>query len=288
VTAPAPYVLLDSGGGRKLERVGSVVLDRQAPAAFWSRRLDAATWRAADAHHVRSETGGGRWEERRPLPREWDVSHGGFVLRAKATPFGHLGFFAEQAGQWTWIEETARALTATRSAPPNILNLFAYTGGSSLAAARGGAHVCHVDAAKGVVDWARDHARMNGLDDRPIRWIVDDALEFLDREARRGRRYDGAIFDPPSFGRGAKGQVWKIEDAAQDLLLRLKAALTPKPDLLLFSCHTPGFTPIVLKTLLSEAFDLRDAEIEAGEMHVPESGSDRLLPAGAFARARRP
>ncbi|HYC78377.1 MAG TPA: class I SAM-dependent methyltransferase [Planctomycetota bacterium] len=280
------YALLDSGDGRKLERVGPVLLDRQATAAFWRPRRPRAEWDKVDAYHHRSDQGGGRWELRRALPASWDVEYGGLTLRIKPTGFGHLGLFAEHADAWTWLRETCRAATA-RGAPPQVLNLFAYTGGATLACAQGGASVCHVDAAKGVVDWARENAALNDLAERPLRWIVDDVVEFLRREERRGRAYDGVVLDPPSFGRGARGQVWKIEESVGALLDQTARVLSKTPAFVFFSCHSPGFTPLVLENLLRERFDLAGCDVASGEMSVAEADGGRRLPAGAFARFRR-
>lgn len=276
------YALLDSGGGRKLERVGGVVVDRQAPAAFWAPRRPRAEWERADALHHRDDAGGGRWEARRPWPVPWEITYGGLRLKVKATPFGHLGLFAEQAPHWAWIRETCRRAAARApEAPPQVLNLFAYTGGATLAAAQGGAACCHVDASKGVVDWARENAALNDLATRPVRWIVDDVGEFLRRERRRGRRYDAVILDPPTYGRGAGGQVWKIEESVGALLDDVRAVLVERPLFVHLTCHSPGFTPLVLRNLLAERFPGAAA---AGEMTVAEAGDGRPLPAGAFAR----
>jgi len=275
------YELLDSGGGRKLERVGDILMDRQAPAAFWAPRLPATEWSKIHTYHHRSDTGGGRFENRAPVPDSWSIEYGGLRLKIKPTSFGHLGMFAEQAEQWAWIREASRT---SDPEPLQVLNLFAYTGGSTLAAAQGGATVCHVDAAKGVVDWARENAALNDLVQHPIRWIVDDVGEYLGREKRRGRKYDGVILDPPSFGRGARGQVWKIEESVGELLDEVRAVLVDRPKFVLLSCHSPGFTPIVLRNLLAERFDLTGRRVDCGEMSVPEAGGLRRLPAGAFAR----
>ena len=276
-----PYELLDSGAGRRLERVGPWIVNRTAPQAFWAPRLGKPEWDRAHALHHRSEKGGGRWETFAAVPQRFAVRLGGLDLWAKLTPFGHLGLFAEHAAHWEWLRETCRRASA--SGPIEVLNLFAYTGGATLACAQGGAAVCHVDAAKGVVDWARDNAALNGLAERPIRWIVDDCAAFLARETRRGRRYHAAILDPPSFGRSARGAVWKIEDAVPDLLDLLKAVLVERPEFVMFSCHTPGFSPIVLENLLAERLP-RPREVLSGEMTVAESGSGRLLPSGVATR----
>lgn len=288
MSGPTAYRLLDSGHGRKLEQIGPVRVERQAATAWWRPRLGAAEWKDVDLVHHRSEKGGGHWETRRAVPAEWVVAHGGVELIAKATPFGHLGVFAEHAGQWSWLRERIGARRAARpeaEARPRILNLFAYTGGATLACARAGAQVTHVDAARGVVDWARRNAERNRLGNDAVQWIVDDALAFTAREVRRGRRYDGVILDPPSFGRGSGKQVWKIEEQLPALLAEVARLLAPEPLLVLLSAHTPGFGPIALSNLLDEALAAhpRASLSEEGEMLVEDS-SGRRLPSGTFAR----
>ncbi len=276
------YALLDSGDGRKLERVGPYLLDRQAPAAIWKPRLPIGEWNRADAVHHRSDKGGGSWEFRTKLPEKWEAVWGGFTFIVKPTPFGHIGLFAEHAARWKSLAQSVSAATVRLGRPPDILNLFAYTGGATMAASRAGASVCHVDAAKGVVDWAREHAARNSLGERPIRWIVDDCSEYLAREARRGRRYDGILFDPPSFGRGSRGEVWKIEDGIHTLLDLCVGVLNPDPAYVLFTCHTPGFTPTVLGELLAERIAGFPGQKTSGEMLIPEK-TGRSLPSGSFA-----
>jgi 23S rRNA (cytosine1962-C5)-methyltransferase len=279
------YDLLDSGAGRKLEQVGEWIVSRTAAQAFWKPRLDAKAWARAHAIHHRSEKGGGHWETRAAIPERWPVGIEGVRLFAKLTPFGHLGLFAEHAAHWSWLRETIE--DARNARPVEVLNLFAYTGGATLACAQAGAAVCHVDAAKGVVDWARDDAKLNGLEDRPIRWIVDDCEAFLRREARRGHRYQGLILDPPSFGRSGRGKVWKIEERLPDLLALCAEVLDPAPLFVLLSCHSDGFSPLVLENLLAERFERPDA-IVSGEMAVHESGGGRPLPSGVFTRWAAP
>lgn len=283
--APASggYALLDSGGGRKLERVGGFVLDRQAAQAFWAPRLPESSWKAADAIHHRGEHGGGRWEFRRKLPEEWSVSVGGLELAVRPTAFGHLGLFVEHAMHWAWMAESI-GHWSRQAEPPSVLNLFAYTGGATLACARAGATLCHVDAARGIVDWARENARRNRLQDHPIRWIVEDCTAFLEREVRRGRRYQALILDPPSFGRGARKELWKIEDHLPSLLDLCGRVLVERPHFVLLSAHSPGFTPVVLGNLLAAEWPDR-GPVESGEMVI--AGEDgRPLPSGAFARFR--
>ena len=277
------YALLDSGRGRKLERVGPYLLDRQAAQAHWRPRLGQAEWERADAVHVRSDTGGGHWEQRRALPERWEVELEGVRAHVKLTPFGHLGLFAEHAGHWSWLRRTLGDTLRARG-PLEVLNLFAYTGGPSVACAQAGARVTHVDAARGIVDWARENAALNGLAEAPIRWIVEDCTLFLQRELRRGRRYDALILDPPSFGRGAKGQVFKIEDDLEQLLDLCGDLLGPEPACVLFTCHTPGFSPLVLENLLGERLERAKLGVESGEMAIGEAEGGRRLPAGSYTR----
>jgi 23S rRNA (cytosine1962-C5)-methyltransferase len=276
----AGYELLDSGAGRKLERVGEWTVNRTAAQAFWAPKLAPAEWARAHALHHRSEKGGGRWETRAQVPPRWPVALEGVRLFAKLTPFGHLGLFAEHASHWAWMRDTVAR--AREAGPVEVLNLFAYTGGATLACAQGGASVCHVDAAKGVVDWARDNAGLTGVAERPIRWIVDDCAAFLKREARRGHRYQAVILDPPSFGRSGS-KVWKIEDQLAELLDLCAAVLDEKPLFILLSCHSASFSPLVLDNLLAERFEPPGAR-SSGEMAVPETAGARPLPSGVFTR----
>jgi 23S rRNA (cytosine1962-C5)-methyltransferase len=276
------YQLIDSGNGKKLERFGSYTLCRPCSQAVWAPILPQHVWASADASFDRTEKKG--WEYKIKFPDEWvlDTKHIRFLLRT--TDFGHLGIFAEQLPFWSWIRSTILTAKEKRNSPPKVLNLFAYSGGSSLAASLGGAQVCHVDAAKGMVDWARENAKLNGLEKAPIRWIVDDALKFLIREAKRGVQYDAIILDPPTFGRGAKGEIFKIEEQISPLLEAIKALLSDAPLFILFSCHTPGWTPITLQQLLHQ-LRLPKGVIEGGEM-VLQSEKEHAtyaIPSGVYA-----
>ncbi len=275
-----PYELLDSGGERRLERLGPWTIVRTAPHAYWRPRLAEDEWRRADATHHRLTTGGGRWEFHRRLPESWPVSCGGRTFRMQLTDFGHIGLFAEQLETWRFLQRTLEAAGGS----PRVLNLFAYTGGSTLAAAAGGAEVVHVDASKGVVDWARENAALSGLAERPVRWLVDDVVKFVDRELRRGRRYDAVVLDPPSYGRGTRGEVWKIEEHLADLLARLRSLLSDRPLLVAFSCHSPGFTPRVVERVLADHFADLFERRESGEMTIVQGGSDAPFPTGVYGR----
>lgn len=278
------YKLLDSGNERKLEMIGLHRIDRPAPQAVWTPRLPRKEWEAADAAYERGSSGG-EWEFSEKIPRRFNIVYANIYFQIKLTDFGHLGLFPEQAANWDWMRSLIRKrLARTNNANLNVLNLFAYTGGSTLACSQAGAHVVHVDAAKGVVDWAKENATLSALGDRPIRWLVDDALKFVRREARRGNKYQGIILDPPSFGRGPKGEVFKIEDDLMPLLAACGEILASNALFLLLSCHTPGFTPTTLANELAELIGQRKGDLQAGEMLLYEEQTGRALPSGSFAR----
>ena len=271
------YELLDSGDGRKLERFGGYVLARPCSQALWRPTRPESEWRAADASFDRED--GNRWHGRSNLPEEWTISTAGIRFRLGGTDFGHLGIFPEQRAQWKWIRETCSACAKTRT--PKVLNLFAYSGGATIAAAQGGAEVCHLDASKGMVAWARENARLNGLEQAPVRWIVDDAHKFMKRELRRERRYDAVVLDPPTFGRGAGGEMYKIERDLKETLSLVKDLLSERPLFVLFSSHTPGLSPVVAENILGQLFP--EAALESGEMLL--EGGGLKCPSGIFCRA---
>jgi len=274
------YQLLDSGMGNKLERVGAYLLVRPSPQAIWSPSLARERWEETDAVYVRSATGGGKWAFKRRLPEKWGIEFGEHRFLIKPTGFGHLGIFPEQRESWEWISEKVK--NAKREIA--VLNLFAYTGGSTMAAASAGASVCHVDASKGVVDWGRENAALSELSGRSIRWIVDDVKKFTNKEIRRGKRYDAIILDPPSFGRGAKAEVWKIEEDLTKLLNKCRELLSDAPLFVLLSCHSPGFTPLVLQNLLADMMSNSEGKLSGAEMVITENASGRTLPAGSYAK----
>ncbi len=275
--------LLDSGLGRKLERFGRLVLARPCSQAVWRPRLSGAEWEAADASFDREE--GLHWHNRNALPDVWDVTVDGQRFRLSGTDFGHLGIFPEQRAQWRWIRERVGRRAAAGAERPTVLNLFAYSGGSTVAAALAGAAVCHLDASRGMVDWAHENAVANGLADHPIRWIPEDAHKFLQREIRRGRRYDAVVLDPPTFGRGKSGELYKIERDLPETLRMCRDVLSAHPLFVLLSAHTPGLTPVVLANLLSEALRGLSPRIESGEMLLEGAPGVLPLPSGAYARA---
>jgi 23S rRNA (cytosine1962-C5)-methyltransferase len=276
------YQLLDSGEGGKLEQFGPYILSRPCSQAVWLKQLGAAHWDRADAVFSREQEN--RWVERRTLPKEWQIEIADIRFKISTTDFGHLGIFPEQKPFWEWLQKTIHPLSHG-SIKPRILNLFAYSGGSTLAAAKAGAAVCHLDASKGMVAWARENAVLNHLEEAPIRWIVEDVAKFIAREQRRGSRYEGIILDPPSFGRGAKGEIFKIEESIVKLLEDCRSLLSENPLFILFSCHTPGFSPIVMQNLLSQTMRGLSGSIDAGEMVIKsEDASHFHLPCGTFAR----
>jgi 23S rRNA (cytosine1962-C5)-methyltransferase len=283
------YALLDTGRMKKLETVGAYTLVRPAPQAVWEPGLSEADWRGADGVYTR-DTGedGGRWTFHKKVQREFDLIYGNLNFRIKLTNFGHMGLFPEQAANWDWMRSVIRQrLEQTSGRNLYVLNLFGYTGGSTLACSQAGAHLVHLDAAKGVVDWARKNAQLSALEDRPIRWLVDDALKFVQREERRGNSYQAIILDPPTFGRGPKGEVFKIEDDLVPLLQSCRAILSKDAIFVLYSCHTPGFTPITMANQLDIVVGGRRGKVEAAEMVVAEQSrgkGGRLLPSGVYAR----
>ena len=280
--SPDDYALLDSGDGKKLERFGPYLLARPCSQAVWKPAGPAAVWAKADATFDREE--GHQWHNRGALPGEWEIKTADITFKLSGTDFGHLGIFPEQRAQWVWIRETVRAACALRRRPVHVLNLFAYSGGSTLAAALGGAEVCHLDASKGMVQWARDNARLNHLQDHPIRWITDDAHKFLCRETRRERRYDAVILDPPTFGRGQNNEMYKIEKDLPETLRLCRSLLTPEPLFMLLSAHTPGYSPVVLQNVLGQAVDALGGSLTSGEMLLAGTPAVLPTPCGAYAR----
>ena len=276
------YNLIDTGNRSKLEVVGPYKIVRPAPQAIWSPQ-SPHVWQQADAVYKRDAKGGGDWEWRRQVKREYDILFADLAMRIRLTDFGHLGLFPEQASNWQWIKDVIRARLSNRPANLHVLNLFAYTGASTLVASQAGAHVVHVDAAKGIVDWARENAKISHLDSRPIRWIVDDAIKFVQREIRRGNQYHGIILDPPSFGRGPKGQVFKIENQLLPLLDGCRQLLDQNACFVLYTGHTPGFTPLVMQNQLLELVQERKGQIDSGEMAILDEFG-RHLPSGTYAR----
>jgi 23S rRNA (cytosine1962-C5)-methyltransferase len=275
------YALVDSGKGRKLERFGPYLLSRPCSQAVWQPQLPEKEWDKADASFSREQEN--KWTQKKQLPAAWQIELAGLLFKISTTDFGHLGIFPEQSPFWEWIQTIIQA-HATEPFKPRILNLFAYSGGATLAAAKAGAAVCHLDASKGMVTWARENAALNRLENAPIRWIVEDVKKFLSRERKRKSYYEGIILDPPTFGRGTKGEVFKIEEEIGGLLQDCRELLSERPLFLLFSCHTPGFSPLVMHHLMVQAMQGLKGTLEVGEMVLPGEKSALDVPSGSYAK----
>ena len=271
------YELLDCSDGERLERWGDVILIRPDPQIIWKDSQTAPEWNTAHARYIRSDKGGGAWDYRRKLPESWQIKYRDLTFLVKPTGFKHTGLFPEQAVNWDYCTELIKG--ANR--PINVLNLFAYTGGATLACAAAGASVCHCDAVKGMVDWARTNAKLSGLSDKPIRWIVDDANKFIKREIRRGTRYDGIILDPPSYGRGTNGEMWKLEDSIFGLMQDITELLSDKPLFLLLNSYTTGLSASVMSYLLQMTVGKRfNIDIISEEIGIPVKQTGMPLPCG--------
>ena len=273
------YALLDSGREEKLERFGSFTLARPDPQALWERRLPESEWKEADAWYERTGREG-KWHIKNDLPKEWPIAFGGLTFIIRPTSFKHVGLFPEQESNWQWTAD----LIAKAERPVSVLNLFAYTGGASMAAAEAGASVTHVDASKTANAWARENAAASGLADKPIRWITEDVLVYLGREKKRGVRYDGIIMDPPAFGHGPKDELWKIEEHFLTLMPLCRELLSDQPLFMLLSGCAAGYSSLAFRHNLLPLEERFGGAIENGELAIEESGSARLLPCGIFAR----
>lgn len=272
------YELLDSGEGEKLERYGDFTLSRPDPQALWRKLLPQSQWNQADGIFLRDGKTT-EWKLKKDVPAKWQIDFGGLNFWIKPTSFKHTGLFPEQYGNWAWAQNLIKGAKREIS----VLNLFGYTGGATLAAAQAGAKVCHVDGSKAAIAWARENAEISGLSEKPIRWILDDAAKFVGREIKRGNKYDGIIMDPPAFGHGPAGEMWKIEENFLGLLDSCKKILSDKPLFFLINGYASGYSAIgyenALRGVMGEA-----GSIEKGALVIKESGSDRLLPCGIFAR----
>lgn len=279
------YRLVDTGDFKKLERFGPHYFIRPAPQAIWPKRLPEKEWKQAVGEYTYSKGKeyGGEWKFFSELPEEgWPIRFQDLTVQVRPVGFGHIGLFPEQALNWIWLRDRIKNSPGKSC---NVLNMFGYTGMSALAAAAGGARVTHVDAARSSVTWARKNMELSGLGDRPVRWIVDDVLKFLKRELRRGNRYDGLILDPPSFGRGPKSEVWKIEKDFSQLMDLCKGVLSKKPLFILATTHSPGFSALTLQNMiLTYLVKPGSGNIESGEMFIQDTGSKLKLPSGFFSR----
>ena len=274
------YEVLDCSKGEKLERWGDYLLIRPDPQVIWDSPRSHKGWKHPDGHYHRSAKGGGEWEFF-DLPQQWDIRYRDLTFHLKPFSFKHTGLFPEQAANWDWFSQRIRQA----SRPVKVLNLFAYTGGATVAAAQAGASVTHVDASKGMVGWAKENAKSSGLEHAPIRWIVDDCVKFVEREIRRGNRYDAIIMDPPSYGRGPRGEIWKIEDTIHPFIKLCAKLLSDQPLFFLINSYTTGLAPSVLSYMLSlEICRTCKGNVQSEEIGLPVSGSGLVLPCGASGR----
>ena len=275
------YEIIDTSNGEKLERWGKEFFIRPDPQVIWHTPHQHPSWNQIHAHYHRSNSGGGSWEFLKPIQSPKTISYKGLRFKIEPTGFKHMGLFPEQAVNWDYF----RGLIQSSERPIQVLNLFSYTGGATLACAAAGASVCHVDASKGIVSWARENAVLSKLSDRPIRWIIDDCEKFVMREIRRGRKYDAIIMDPPSYGRGPGGEVWKLEDKIYDLLNLCSQVLSDQPLFFALNSYTTGLSPSVMSYLLGTTVGTRFRSITADEIGLPVSNSGFVLPCGSTAIA---
>lgn len=273
------YEVIDCSKGEKLERWGDYILVRPDPQVIWDTPRKEKGWHKMNAHYHRSKKGGGEWEFF-DLPQQWSIHYRSLTFQLKPFSFKHTGLFPEQAANWDWFSE----LIKKAGRPIKVLNLFAYTGGATIAAAAAGASVTHVDASKGMVTWAKENAASSGLADAPIRWIVDDCVKFVEREIRRGNHYDAIIMDPPSYGRGPKGEIWKIEESIHPLVKLCAQLLVDRPLFFLINSYTTGLQPAVLSYLIGTELKRFPGKVTADEIGLPVSSNGLTLPCGASGR----
>lgn len=279
------YEVLDTSDGEKLERWGNYLLVRPDPQVIWNSDKKNPGWKKRNGHYHRSSKGGGEWEFF-DLPKEWEIHYNDLTFRLKPFSFKHTGLFPEQATNWDWFFNLIRnALEKEPNRQIKVLNLFAYTGGATLAAANAGAHVTHVDASKGMVTWAKENAIASGLSEKPIRWLVDDCVKFVEREIRRGNRYDAIIMDPPSYGRGPKGEIWKIEESIFPFVQLTAQILSDNPLFFLINSYTTGLQPAVLSYMINLAVVSKfGGKVMADEIGLPVTDTGLILPCGASGR----
>ena len=275
------FTLADAADGEKLEYWGKYLLRRPDPQAVWSDKSAAPLWDRVDAVYSRSRSGGGKWSFKKRLPDAWQIRYRNLTFNIKPMGFKHTGLFPEQAVNWDWFSE----LISNAGRKINVLNLFAYTGGATAAALGAGASVCHVDASKGMVTWAKENVVSSGLGERPVRYIVDDVLKFVRREGRRGRKYDAVIMDPPSYGRGPSGEVWKIEDELYPLIKECMEILSDKPLFFLINSYTTGLSAQILKNILALTVEKKyGGRVTADEIGLPIKNTKLILPCGISGR----
>ena len=275
------YEILDMANGEKLERWGNITLIRPDPQIIWKEKSFPEKWKNANAKYNRSNTGGGNWNFIKPLPKSWQIKYKDLTFNIKPMGFKHTGIFPEQAVNWDWMMNKIR----NSNREIKVLNLFAYTGGASVACLKAGASVCHVDSSKGMCEWAKENVASSGLRDRPIRFLIDDVVKFVNREIRRGNKYDGIIMDPPSYGRGTNGEVWKFEENIADLVKLCMNVLSDKPLFFLINSYTTGISSQVLENLLRINIPKKvGGKFSHGELGLPMTNSKLILPCGIYGR----
>lgn len=273
------YEIIDMANGEKLEKWGKYILTRPDPQIIWKDKSFPKEWTKSSAVYKRSKTGGGSWEYKAKLPQNWQIKYGELVFNIKPMGFKHTGLFPEQAVNWEWMMQKIK--DAKREV--KVLNLFAYTGGATVACLSAGASVCHVDSSKGMVTWAKENVVSSKLQDRPVRYIIDDVVKFVEREIRRGNKYDAIIMDPPSYGRGAKGEVWQFEENIADLVSLCTKVLSENPLFFLINSYTTGISSEVLANILRLEIK-KNGKISNGEIGLPMKNSKLVLPCGIYAR----
>ena len=279
------YEILDMANGEKLERWNNIYLVRPDPQIIWNDKQYPEKWKQANARYNRSSTGGGHWDYKKRLPDSWQIKYKNLTFNIKPMGFKHTGIFPEQAVNWDWMMDKIQNEIKTTNREVKVLNLFAYTGGATLAAAAAGASVTHVDASKGMVNWAKENAQLSGLREKPIRWLVDDCVKFVEREIRRGNHYDGIIMDPPSYGRGPKGEIWKIEEKIYPFIELCTKILSDDPLFFLVNSYTTGLQPAVLTYMLETQVAAKfGGKVVSDEIGLPVSSNGLVLPCGASGR----
>ena len=279
------YKILDMANGQKLEKWGNIILSRPDPQIIWKEKTFPNKWKEINATYNRSKTGGGSWDFKKKLPSQWQIHYKNLTFNIKPMGFKHTGLFPEQAVNWDWMINKIKTEKQRTNREIKVLNLFAYTGGATVACLSAGASVCHVDSSKGMTTWAKENVASSGLEKRPVRYIVDDVVKFVNREIRRGNKYDAIIMDPPSYGRGAKGEVWQFENNIFDLVELCVKVLSNKPLFFLINSYTTGISSKVLENILNLTIAKKHkGKIESGEIGLPMENSKLILPCGIYGR----
>ena len=277
------YEIIDMANGEKLERWKDIILVRPDPQIIWKEKQYPNKWKNVNAKYVRSNTGGGHWEYKNKLPDAWQIKYKNLTFNIKPMGFKHTGIFPEQAVNWDWMMDKISKAVKQEKKQIKVLNLFAYTGGATVACLYAGASVCHVDSSKGMVAWAKENVESSGLKEKPVRYIVDDVVKFVNREIRRGNKYDAIIMDPPSYGRGANGEVWKFEEGIEELVKLCMKVLSEKPLFFLINSYTTGISSMVLENIL-KINAKNKGKFENGEIGIPMANSNLILPCGIYAK----